>query len=254
MSDSTREETVFGKDLGLVHQVVCIGREQEIGANRDFWSYLAYDRKIFAEVVKIVMTARTNWLTLSQDELNEVQKWVARLENNDCPYPEDETYYTRSSHSEYDNRIHHLHHGGRFSGGEKGFSEIFRKASQSKDVARVAMLIEETFVISYLLSGFYSAEQDPEGTNKKWMHGPFSILTYFEDIWDDDPRVSTGSFFGTAELKAIPDLKKIHDMCDRNADDKSVKPKVGKIVVQLRTIKAQVITSLKLELTKFVKE
>ena len=249
---SKRDEEGFGKDLGLIHGVVCVGRE--IGADRNFWNYLAYDRKVFAEVVKIVKDARANWLILSQEEIKAINEWIVKLEAGDCPYPEDETYYTRSSHSEYVNRFDSLHHGNSLSYEKKeSFPEIFRKASQSKNVAHVATMIEEAFVISYLLSGFYSAGQDPDGTKKRWMHGPLSILDYFNDIWNDDPRVPIGCFFRTAELKAVPGLVDIYNLCDGHRSDETIKSMINEIVARLRIIKVHVIASLKQELAKATK-
>lgn len=234
MSKANQNE--FGKDLGLVHQAVMAGRK--IGADVDFWTYLAQDQNIFSQVVKIVKDARASWLILNEAELQSIREWLKKLTKSDCPYPEDETYYTRSSHCEYSEHFYDLHN--------KMFSELYRKASQSKQISDVCKSIETCFVISYLLSGFYSAEQDVDGTKRKWMHGPFSITGYFGDILNDDPRVPTGSL-SSNDFRKLEGLKEVYDL---NAKDHEwVKANVSQIVSRLREIKTKQIELLEKRLT-----
>lgn len=49
MENGASEET-FGKDLGLIHEVVVTGRKA--GANRAFWTRLAHDQAFFKEVIE----------------------------------------------------------------------------------------------------------------------------------------------------------------------------------------------------------
>lgn len=42
----------FGKDLGLIHEVIVTGRK--VGADRAFWAALAHDEDRFARVVALV--------------------------------------------------------------------------------------------------------------------------------------------------------------------------------------------------------
>lgn len=235
------KEEMFGKDLGLIHGVVSAGRE--VGADHDFWSYLVYDKKVFGQVVQLVKGERAKWLTLDSEEVESIQKWLTALVMEDCPYPESETYYTRSSHSEYDERFHNLHH--------EEFGEIFRKASQSKKVAKLCRLIEATFVVSYLLSGYYSAEQDPEGKQKDWMHGPFSITTYFHDIWNCDPRAPVGCFFKNQDLLEMEGMKDLYKLTTKQTG--WGKQCIGEIVERLRNIKIKVVGSLQKELDQVQK-
>ena len=235
---STENRGEFGKDLGLIHQVILAGRE--IGADATFWAFLAYDKKVFAQVVELVKDARVKWLTLSETELKTVQEWLKLLKKNDCPYPEDETYYTRSSHSTYNDRLGMLYRG--------DFQGMFRKASQSKQVADLCKLIEACFVVSYLLSGYYSAEQDVEGTKREWMHGPFSITTYFHDIWRDDPRVPVGNFFSNEDFRKIEMAEEVLDMTQK--DQGWGKTTIHTIVPKLRIIKENMIKLLEEELAK----
>lgn len=50
MSGASRIE--FGKDLGLMHEVVVTGRKA--GATSDFWACLAHDEQMFSRVVELV--------------------------------------------------------------------------------------------------------------------------------------------------------------------------------------------------------
>ncbi len=47
-----REEEVFGKDLGLIHEVIVTGRK--VGAGKDFWVKLAHDENLFSRTVEFV--------------------------------------------------------------------------------------------------------------------------------------------------------------------------------------------------------
>lgn len=49
MSGMSSEEE-FGKEVGLLHEVCITGRKA--GADKDFWSGLAQNQKLFAEVVE----------------------------------------------------------------------------------------------------------------------------------------------------------------------------------------------------------
>ena len=54
MSDDMVRLEEFGKDLGVVHEAVVTGRK--VGAGKDFWSALAHQQAIFAEVANLVHT------------------------------------------------------------------------------------------------------------------------------------------------------------------------------------------------------
>ena len=49
MSTTVRQKEEFGRDLGLIHEVVVTGRK--VGADRDFWSSLAHNAELFSEIV-----------------------------------------------------------------------------------------------------------------------------------------------------------------------------------------------------------
>jgi len=49
-----RPEEEFGKDHSLIHEAVITGRK--VGAGKDFWSALAHQQALFAEVVDLVRT------------------------------------------------------------------------------------------------------------------------------------------------------------------------------------------------------
>lgn len=48
--------SVFGRDLGLIHEVVVTGRK--VGADRRFWVKLAHDKSLFGKVVNLVEKTR----------------------------------------------------------------------------------------------------------------------------------------------------------------------------------------------------
>ncbi len=50
--DTTVRHEDFGKDLGLLHEVIVTGRK--VGADRDFWARLAHDQGLLANVVTYV--------------------------------------------------------------------------------------------------------------------------------------------------------------------------------------------------------
>ena len=50
MSNGASEQ--FGKDLGLMHEVIVTGRK--VGAGRDFWAALAHNEEMFKKVVDLV--------------------------------------------------------------------------------------------------------------------------------------------------------------------------------------------------------
>lgn len=52
MSNIVRQEE-FGKDLGLIHEVIVTGRK--VGATKEFWSRLAHNEDLFRSVVSQVM-------------------------------------------------------------------------------------------------------------------------------------------------------------------------------------------------------
>ncbi len=235
---STKNRNEFGKDLGLVHQAVISGRE--VGADADFWSYLARDKKLFGQVVKTVKAAKAKWLSLGQEDIAAIREWTERLTKSDCPYPESETYYTRSSHSEYNQRYNDLHY--------RKFGGLWERASQSKQIAEVCKLVEACFVISYLLSGYHSAEQDMEGTKKNWMHGPFSITTYFHDLWGNDGRVNIGCFFTYDNFRNVDGMKDVYNLTQKKQD--WGKATINKIVPRLREIKAEQIKVLEQKLAE----
>lgn len=47
-----QEEDVFGKNLGLIHEVIVTGRK--VGAGKEFWSKLAHDEELFMRTVEFV--------------------------------------------------------------------------------------------------------------------------------------------------------------------------------------------------------
>ena len=49
---TAEEVTEFGKDIGLVHEVIVTGRK--VGAGKEFWSKLAHDEELFAKTVAFV--------------------------------------------------------------------------------------------------------------------------------------------------------------------------------------------------------
>ncbi len=51
-SEGTVRRQEFGKEVGLVHEVVVTGRK--VGADRAFWSTLAHDEELFRKVVGLV--------------------------------------------------------------------------------------------------------------------------------------------------------------------------------------------------------
>lgn len=230
----SKGKTDFGKDLGLVHEAICVGRK--VGADQAFWSYLAQDEEIFQQVVQTVKAERAKWLTLSPSEAGMVSGWLARIfADNYCPFPEKETYYVASSHCEYDNYYHDLHFG--------AFRTIFRKASQSKAIETLCRLIEASFVVSYLLSGYYSAGQDPEGIAKKWMHGPFSISAYLRSIWEHT-EAPLGKFFNHHDLRAISGLEKVYTLSLEDGG----KAHITEIVKVLMQAQTDIILSAKAKL------
>ena len=43
----------FGKDMGLIHEVIVTGRK--VGAGREFWARLAHDESLFQSIVPLVL-------------------------------------------------------------------------------------------------------------------------------------------------------------------------------------------------------
>ena len=54
-----RQEEEFGKDFGLIHEVVVTGRKA--GATKEFWAKLAHDENLFCLVIKQVLSEE-GWL------------------------------------------------------------------------------------------------------------------------------------------------------------------------------------------------
>jgi len=63
----------FGRDHGLIHEVVITGRK--VGAGQEFWSRLAHDEELFRKVVELVVGPS---ITLTSDGTTG-EEWITRL-------------------------------------------------------------------------------------------------------------------------------------------------------------------------------
>ncbi|OGZ20684.1 MAG: hypothetical protein A2654_00105 [Candidatus Nealsonbacteria bacterium RIFCSPHIGHO2_01_FULL_43_31] len=54
MKNMARQTEDFGRDYGLIHEVVVTGRKA--GAGREFWGKLAHDEELFKKVVSVVIS------------------------------------------------------------------------------------------------------------------------------------------------------------------------------------------------------
>ena len=80
-----------------------------------------------------------------------------------------------------------------------------------------------------------SAQQYPKGKKRELMHGPFSIDSYFQDIWEEDYRVELGRFLSYQNFRRIDGLRVVYDMTGDHSN-KDSKKHVNDIVAQLKII------------------
>jgi len=168
-------DELFGKDLGLVHQVVVHGRD--VGADRAFWSALADNRALLGEVVEFVKKACT-WL--DEDDAA-VKQWLMLLDV-DCPFVERESYIASSSYSRYYDyfRIYHQQLAG-----------VFWKGQRSEKARAVCEEVECYFILCYTLSAVWATLYGPP--EHRWNGNPLEgLLVTFRGIVKNNDRTQRG--------------------------------------------------------------
>ncbi len=93
----SKQQSDFGKDLGLIHEVVLSGRK--VGADKNFWVFLSRNPETFSGVVKLVENARLKWLSVDEADLKKIKEWEERITTTDCPFPEERSYAAFNYHN-----------------------------------------------------------------------------------------------------------------------------------------------------------
>lgn len=152
---------------------------------------------------------------LAVEDSKAVQSFLGKL-NLDNPFPEHESYYSRSSHSEHDNMFVLMHVGGMRNiftntSGERVLGEYPHRDTGA--YGETAVALEKLFLVGHALSAVYSELHQTDGMvtafygsgHPNWFHGPFSgEETTLSDKWDGDSRVPIGYVLDAPGLKSEP--------------------------------------------------
>ncbi|MAZ40987.1 hypothetical protein CL654_02625 [bacterium] len=169
----------FGKDFGLVHQAVMMGRRA--GAERSFWVALATNENLFKTLIELVEEeVRPN-----ASDKEDVGAWLSEVANAEWPYPENESYYSRSSHSEHSRWLYRVQD-------DAYLKDLFQRALANESVREIASQVECYFQLSYVYSSVYAAKHHRD---RDWFHPPlWGLNVTFDDLLDGDSRVPRGNF------------------------------------------------------------
>lgn len=176
------ENESFGKDLGLVHQVVVAGRE--IGMDHGVWAYLAISRRAIKKVVETVREL----LQFSQEDFDNLGKWMSKM-GIDFPVDDRESEYKNGSFSSY-SEISRWFHDGKFC-------ELFLKAPHNEAIRILCAEMECLFIIAYAYSSAY-AEKHHLGT--KFNTEPITgLLDVFPNLCDERNSLVQGARYLTCK-------------------------------------------------------
>ncbi len=186
--DEMPEQDDFGKDLGLVHQVVVSGRG--VGADRNFWASLAHNKDLLEDVVEFV----DSWLAVTQEDRKAVNKWLFQFDVGN-PLQEKESYYWRTSHCGWYKFANHC------DNEVPALDNFIKKASRNKQVRMILGEMHCFFLLFYLYSGLWSYK-NRKGV--KWMHSPlWSTFSNLRDIVNGHSPDAHTHYAGTDYHKAI---------------------------------------------------
>ncbi len=198
----------FGKDLGLMHQVVVLSRKHQVG--QKFWGFLAHNDAFFKKVIEMA----TEEAKLKLEDVSGVLDYLTKMRSRDCMISETESYYARSSHSAHQDLIHAQ---------MEGFKHLIRRAQHSPAAAEICAELEKFFQIAYVRSAVYCQINDHPENRDRWFHEPiYGLHTTFVDLLAGDNRVHLGSFLNheaftnDKHIEAFADLwKSIDEEWDR---------------------------------------
>lgn len=159
-------EDDFGKDLGLVHQVVLVGRS--VGADRNFWASLAHTSGLLEDVVEFV----SQWMAVTDEDKKAIMAWL-HLFDPDNPLQEEESYYFRTSHCGIYKISNECH--------EKvpALDAFINKVSRNKRAREILGQMHCFFIMFYLYSGLWAYKNRKE---VEWMHSP--LWSTFHNLMD----------------------------------------------------------------------
>jgi hypothetical protein len=119
---------------------------------------------------KFVRMAR-EYLKLSSSEKKLVAEWIVQKAASECPYLEEESYYSRSSHCKFVDFFRQV---------REELSPVFRKAEYSADFRGLCAEIEIYFVLMYTYSSVYCAAHH---SDREWFHHPWwGLFSTFADF------------------------------------------------------------------------
>lgn len=198
----------FGKDLGLMHQVVMLSRKHQVG--QKFWGFLAHNDAFFKKVIEMA----TEEAKLKREDVDGVLNFVTEMRSRECMISEEESYYARSSHSAHHDLIRAL---------MKGFKKLITRAQYSPAAVELCVELEKFFQMAYVRSAVYCQINDHPKDRNRWFHEPiYGLHTTFMDLLAGDGRVYMGSFLdyeafaNDKHIKAFADLwKPISEEWDR---------------------------------------
>lgn len=202
----------FGKDMGLVHQAVLTGRR--VGAGRTFWTCLAHNDDLFKKIVKVAEQE----LAVTDTDKAAVKEWTAKIRESDHPYDEEESYYSRSSHSRHTEKLQYIVHYG-------VMKQLFRRAQFSENAAAICAGIEKCFHLAYAHSSLYWCCHYTENT-KSWFHHPvWGLSVTFTDLLEGDGRVLLGHHLELEQFKtdeSVQAIAAIESELKRDANDQEL--------------------------------
>ncbi len=198
----------FGKDLGVMHQMVMLSRRHNVG--QKFWGFLAHNEDLFKRIIVMAEEA----VALQPTDVGNLIDTLMAIRAEGCPIREQESYYARSSHSEHRVLVSRQM--------TSRFAALMKKAEHNPQAEAICVELEKFFQIAYVRSAVYcQIHEEPE--HNRWFHEPiWGLHTTFMDLWDGDGRVYLGSFLdhetftSDKHIEAFVDLwKPISEEWDR---------------------------------------
>ena len=115
-----------------------------------------------------------------------VKTWMQKLQTEECPYDEAESYYSRSSHSSHDKYFDFL----RRRILDNLYNEALRDENPSDHARQVCAHVELCFQLGYVKSSLYWCIHHERQT---WFHSPdWGLKVTFNDLLKNDSRVPLG--------------------------------------------------------------
>lgn len=193
------ENEEFGKDFGLIQQVVMASRKFE--GCRDFWASLAHNKGLLGDVIDFV----AEWREVSNENRAAVVKW---FEFYDLSKPfeeeEDESYWFRTSHCHYlemsHDRLEKV----------KELDNLLQKIDRNKHARIIWTEMQCYSALFYIYSAIWFHKNRP---GVKLMHKPFqSALDNLNDIINADNRIHVSRFLKMISVN--PNVRELRGACD----------------------------------------